>query len=86
MASPQITAILVFPRVGCPTLPGSKTYQPIYQTREFLAANRDQVNIYLGRGLLCLSWALIEIQIMAIEHQGKREKSLILLWELWLCL
>lgn len=26
MASPQIAGILVFPRVGCPALPGSKTY------------------------------------------------------------
>lgn len=43
-------AFLVFPRVGCPALPSSKTYQSIYQSQEFLASNKDQVNIYLGQG------------------------------------
>lgn len=50
MPSPQIIGILVFPRVHYPALPDSMTFQSINQTWEFLAANRDQVNIYLGQG------------------------------------
>lgn len=49
----------------------------IHQTRKFLAANRDQVNIYLGQGPLFLSRALTEILIMKIEYEGKREEVLI---------
>ena len=70
MASTQITGTLVFPITGCPALPSSKTYQSIYQIQEFLVSNKDQVNIYLGRGPLHLSWALIKTQKTELEYQG----------------
>lgn len=71
MVSPQIIGILVFPRVGCPALPRSKTYH--LSKSRILDSNKDQVSI----GMRATTFILGSNQDPENGHRrsGKKERK-----------